>query len=61
MPTLLDALGVQWGSRRLGLGVSLLSAEENLLEKIGLEKINHELMRYSTIYDAFLFEDNLSD
>ena len=61
MPTLLDALGVQWGSRRLGLGVSLLSAEENLLEKIGLEKLNHELMRYSTIYDAFLFEDNLSD
>lgn len=61
MPTLLDALGVQWGSRRLGLGVSLLSAEENLLEKIGLEKLNHELMRYSTIYDTFLFEDNLSD
>lgn len=61
MPTLLDVLNVQWRNQRLGLGVSLLSPEKNLLEKIGLEKLNHELMRYSTIYDSFLFEEWLSD
>ena len=55
LPTLLDAAGVEWGNKKLGLGVSLLTKnEENLIEKNGLSNLNRELMKYNKIYSSFL-------
>lgn len=53
LPTLLDAIGAEWGQKRLGLGVSLLAeGEQNLTEKLGLKLLNDNLRQYSKEYNA---------
>lgn len=39
---------------KIGLGVSLYSSEQNLLEKSGAEKLNKELMKNSEKYNELL-------
>lgn len=52
LPTFLQAIGAKWGSNRLGLGVSLFSRnEKNLIEEMGLDELNKNLLQYSKIYD----------
>lgn len=52
-PTILESLGANLPEHRFGLGVSLLSNKKTLLEEIGEEKLNKELMKSSKIYNSF--------
>jgi phosphoglycerol transferase len=52
-PTILDILGFTLPDDRFGLGVSLLSANSNLLETYGIEYINEELQKRSLLYEKF--------
>lgn len=49
-PTLLEAVGVRWASRRFGVGVSLYSGEPTLLERVGGATYERESRRVSTVY-----------
>lgn len=53
-PTLLDAMGFTWSSRRFGIGVSLLSDEKTLLEKVGGPMFEQESRRQSKTYGDLL-------
>lgn len=49
-PTILAAMGVQIEGDRLGLGTNLFSDQPTLLEQMGLEEYNTEVLRYSEYY-----------
>ena len=49
-PTILEAVGAQLPEGRMGLGVSLFSGRKTLVEQLGIEKLNHELTKYSQYY-----------
>ena len=49
-PTTLASLGVEIEGNRLGLGVNLYSEEETLIEKLGYDKLNKEIMKKSVYY-----------
>lgn len=49
-PTILAAMGVQIEGDRLGLGTNLFSDRETLLEQLGEEGYNTEVLRYSEYY-----------
>ena len=51
-PTTLAALGVSIEGDRLGMGTNLFSDEETLAEKLGIEKLNEELMYKSKFYEV---------
>lgn len=48
--TILDAMGFNWKSKRFGLGVSMFSKQQTLLEKYGFETWQEESRRYSEKY-----------
>jgi len=50
-PTTLASLGVKIEGNRLGLGVNLYSEEETLIEKLGYNKLNKEIMKKSNYYN----------
>lgn len=50
-PTILESMGIQFKSRRFGLGTSLYSPVETLLEKINLLELNEELSRTLKLYN----------
>lgn len=55
MPTLLTAIGADWGKSYLGLGRSLFdSRNKNLIDKLGVEKLNDELLYRSKLYENFI-------
>lgn len=49
-PTILAALGVQIDGNRLGLGTNLFSDQSTLLEQLGLDEYNTEVLRHSEYY-----------
>ena len=49
-PTILAAMGVQIEGDRLGLGTNLFSDRQTLLEQLGEEDYNTEVLRYSDYY-----------
>ena len=49
-PTTLASLGVKIEGNRLGLGVNLFSSEKTLIEKIGYNKLNEEILKRSNYY-----------
>jgi phosphoglycerol transferase len=49
-PTVLSAMGYQIEGEHLGLGVNLYSGEETLVEKMGIDALNDELMKSSRFY-----------
>ncbi|MBR2298955.1 MAG: LTA synthase family protein [Alphaproteobacteria bacterium] len=51
-PTVLNALGINFGSNGFGLGRSLLQENPTLLEKKGY-KLETELLKSSKVYDSF--------
>lgn len=55
MPTILEGLGYKIDGHKLGLGVSLFSGEQTLLEKLGLDTLNSELEKQSAIYNKLLY------
>ena len=52
-PTILEAMGVSIEPRAFGLGRSLFSQENTLVEKIGEDKLNVNLIQKSEIYKTF--------
>lgn len=52
-PTLLEAAGARWTSRKFGLGVSIFSIEPSLVQKISLSKYNKIVMSPSATYQSF--------
>ncbi|MEG1545128.1 MAG: sulfatase-like hydrolase/transferase, partial [Tannerellaceae bacterium] len=52
-PTILESVGANIPENKFGLGVSLLSNKETLLESIGEEKLNVELAKSSRLYNTF--------
>ena len=54
-PTTLEALGVDIPGGKLGLGTSLYSSEDTLIEEYGVDYVNEELNKHSD------FMDNLAD
>ena len=55
-PTTLAAMGFEIPGNKLGLGVNLYSDEETLVEKMGLEKLNKELLKHSKYYNKHIIE-----
>ena len=53
-PTLLEAMGFAIDGHAIGLGRSLFSSEQTLLEKYGRETLDHLLRERSVQYDYFL-------
>ena len=56
-PTTLAALGVEIENNKLGLGVNLFSSEETLIEKLGYEYLNNEIIKKSFYYDNKILGD----
>ena len=52
-PTILEAMGAKIDGRALGLGRSLFSSEQTLLEKYGKDSLNVLLGTKSSLYDSF--------
>lgn len=50
LPTTLAAIGAEIEGERLGFGTNLFSGEKTLTEKMGYEKLNVELAKYSEYY-----------
>lgn len=53
-PTTVSALGATIEGNRLGLGTSLFSGEQTIIEKYGLEYVNQELKRNSVFYNLLI-------
>jgi len=52
-PTLLHSMGVSWSSHVLGLGVSLMSEDSTLLEKLGKDSLAKALAQNNILYNSF--------
>lgn len=50
-PTILESIGIKIKGDRLGLGTSLFSKEQTLIEKNNLDYINNELSKRSIFYE----------
>jgi len=50
-PTLLEASGARWGSRRYGLGVSFFSDEPSLIEEVGIDYMYDSISKFSKYYE----------
>lgn len=57
-PTIVSSLGVEIPGNRLGLGTSLFSGEQTLMEKDGFDKFNQELGKRSDYYDTHFVASN---
>ncbi len=56
LPTLLESMGYSLEGHKFGLGVSLFSGKETLLEEIGdIEILNEQLNQQSEIYNKMLY------
>lgn len=53
-PTILEAIGAQFHSRRFGLGTSLFSDKKTLVEQMTPEELKAELLRPSKMYNSFI-------
>lgn len=52
-PTILSALGYEWGGTRLGLGTDMFSQTPTLAEELGYDYLNTELEKNSLFYTKF--------
>lgn len=52
-PTIISALGYEWGGARLGLGTDMFSASPTLAEQIGYHELNTEISKSSKFYTRF--------
>ena len=50
-PTILESLGFILPQHKMAFGTSLFSESKTLLEKIGLDSLNHEFSRLTTSYE----------
>ena len=54
-PTILASIGATIEGNKLGFGVNIFSGEKTLIEEIGREKFNEELLKSSEYYDKYIF------
>ncbi len=54
-PTILSSIGAKIEGNKLGFGVDLFSGEETLLEKLGKDEFDKELLKSSDYYDKYIF------
>ncbi|MDN6641153.1 MAG: LTA synthase family protein [Tetragenococcus sp.] len=60
-PTTLSALGVEVPGDRMGLGVNLFSDKPTLIEQLGYNQFQNELMKKSEFYNEKLMQDKEQD
>ncbi|MBM6931386.1 LTA synthase family protein [[Clostridium] spiroforme] len=53
-PTILASMGVKIEGERLGLGTNLFSGKKTVMEEIGDQRLNHEVIKKSKIYKKIL-------
>jgi len=51
-PTLLHSIGISWSSSALGLGVSLMSEDSTLLEKLGKDSLEKAITQNNILYNS---------
>jgi phosphoglycerol transferase len=54
-PTILSSIGANIPGNKLGFGVDLFSGEKTLIEEIGKEEFDKELLKSSEYYDKYIF------
>ncbi len=57
-PTILASIGATIEGNKLGFGVNLFSDEKTLIEELGKEKFDKELLKSSDYYDKYIFIEN---
>lgn len=57
-PTVLASIGVKIDGDRLGLGTNLFSGRKTLIEEMGYEKFNEELVKKSNYYNKYILQEN---
>ena len=56
-PTILASMGATIEGNKLGFGVNLFSDEKTLIELLGKEVFNNELLKSSDYYDKYIYVD----
>ncbi|WP_276888146.1 sulfatase-like hydrolase/transferase [Faecalibaculum rodentium] len=59
-PTIIESLGATIDGGRLGLGTSLYSNQQTLLERFGYEKLNREMNAKSDFYESVILNGDQS-
>ena len=54
-PTILSSIGYEIEGNKLGFGVNLFSDEKTLIEIMGRDKFDKELLKSSDYYDKNIF------
>ena len=54
-PTILASIGANIPGNKLGFGVNLFSGDKTLIEELGKERFNTELLKTSEYYDKYIF------
>lgn len=54
-PTILASIGAKIPGNQLGFGVNLFSKEQTIIEKIGKDNFDKELLKSSNYYDKYIF------
>ena len=54
-PTILASIGAKIEGNKLGFGVDLFSGEKTLIELLGKDKFNSELLKSSEYYDKYIY------
>lgn len=59
-PTILSAMGYDYGGNRAGLGTNLFSGEPTLMEQMGFQRFDDELRAYSKFYENVFLQNDPS-
>ena len=57
-PTILASMGAKIDGNKLGFGVNLYSGDKTLIELLGKDVFNKELLKSSEYYDKYIFRDS---
>ena len=59
-PTILSAMGYNYGGNRAGLGTNLFSGEPTLMEQMGFHRFDDGLRAYSKFYENVFLQNDPS-
>lgn len=57
-PTILSSMGVKIEGNRLGVGTDLFSGDPTIIEELGLDYVNNELLKKSEFYNDKILQGN---
>ena len=60
-PTTLAALGIKINGNKLGLGTNLFSGEKTLIETIGEDTLERELVKNSKYYNKYILGNSYNE